>query len=198
MKFQKILSYLVLVLLILAAVLPARRAIVTFLVDIVAVLLWAGRTLLTILPQQILWVFLIIFLLYIAVGSFYSKGAKNQGVREPLSPVNGKVKSLANWIEHRGRGIYFNWRVANLLGQVARHILEQREGSLPNRSLQGRDWAPSPKIQAYLEAGLTKSFADFPVRRFLRRTSSTPFDISLEPVVDYLEEQMEITHEEYR
>jgi hypothetical protein len=196
MKFQKALSYLILVLLILAAVLPARRAIVTLVVDIAAVLLWAGQTLLSILPQQILWLFLIIFLLYIAVGSFYGKGTKQEGNRESPFPVEGKVKSLADWIEHRERGIYYNWRVANLLGQVARHILEQRDDSLPDRSLLGRDWSPEPMIQDYLEAGLTKTFADFPVRRLLKRSAPTPFDIPLEAVVDYLEEQMEIKHEE--
>jgi hypothetical protein len=46
-------------------------------------------------------------------------------------------------------------------------------------------------VGAYLESGLTRTFADFPRQRRFSRLPDTPFDIDLNQVISYLESQLE-------
>ena len=47
----------------------------------------------------------------------------------------------------------------------------------------------------YKRQGVNTSYVDYAPDGFSLKNISTPFDIELEQVVDYLEEQMEIKHE---
>jgi len=166
-----------------------RREIVEAVVNAGAYLAWSVDLLGGIIPQQILWFLLLLAILYIAVGSFYGK--ERAGGRVPLNaaPLEGPVERLARWIENRGNGIYFIWQIANLLGHIHRHLRESA-----SRGTAERIPPPAPQIQAYLEAGLTTTYADYPLRGIFGRDKLV-FDIPLEPVVDYIEAHLEIEHE---
>ena len=60
-------------------------------------------------------------------------------------------------------GIYYKWLVANRLGNLARELLDQREGRRKRRfaRLTGRDWQPPAEVSAYLESGFERLICRF-------------------------------------
>ena len=111
-------------------------------------------------------------------------------------PVEGRVEVLSVWMDKTRKGIYFKWLVANRLGKIAHLILANRDTSkqrLLVEPLVGTDWNPREPLQAYLEAGLHSSFADYPRRNkwFSSSISPTPFDLDVKDVIEYLESQVE-------
>jgi hypothetical protein len=91
------------------------------------------------------------------------------------------------WIEERNRGTYFKWQIANQLGAVHQSIQESAA-----RGTSSRIPPIPPQVQAYLEAGVNTTYADYLSPGLFQRTEPTPLDIPLEQVVEYLEEQLEI------
>jgi hypothetical protein len=62
--------------------------------------------------------------------------------------------------------------------------------------LTGPDWTPDENVQAYLEAGLRGSFADYPQgRRFFSKPEPTPLDKDVGEVIEFLEEQVSNQHD---
>lgn len=179
-------------LLILIAILlyPVRRAVAGAVMSFASYLVWTVNVMGVVIPQQILWAFLLILILYIAVGSFYGKRYREEKIPEDQSPVVGVVEAMAGYIEERHRGIYFKWQIAHLLGKIQQTIQENA-----SRGTSSRIPLPSERVQAFLDAGVNTSYVDYAPDGFSLKNISTPFDIELEQVVDYLEEQMEIKHE---
>lgn len=179
-------------LLILVTILlfPVRRAVAGAVMSFAAYLVWSVNILGVVIPQQILWAFLLILILYIAIGSFYGKRYSEEKSTEKQSPVVGAVEAMAGYIKERHRGIYFKWQIAHLLGKI--HETIQQSAS---RGTSSRIPLPSDRVQAFLDAGVNTSYADYAPDGFVIKNNSTPLDIELEQVVAYLEEQMEIRHE---
>ena len=179
-------------LLILVTILlfPVRRAVTGALMSFAAYLVWSVNILGVVIPQQILWAFLLVLILYIAIGSFYGKRYREEKSSEEQSPVIGVVEAMAGYIEERHRGIYFKWQIAHLLGKIQQTIQESA-----SRGTSSRIPLPSDRVQAFLDAGVNTSYADYAPDGFVIKNNSTPLDIELEQVVAYLEEQMEIRHE---
>ncbi len=189
-KFWKPLLSGLLLILVAVLVYPARHVISGVIIRAAAYMVWTlnlmGRT----IPQQVLWLFLVLLILYIAVGSFYGKRFREESSPEMADPVIGPVEAMAEWIEERHRGIYFKWQIANLLGKVQQTILQTA-----SRGTSNRIPPPSDRVQAFLDAGINTSYADYAPDGLLLKKADTPLDIELEQVVDYLEEQMEIRHD---
>jgi len=179
-------------LLILVAILlyPVRRAVAGAVMSFASYLVWTVNVMGVVIPQQILWAFLLILILYIAVGSFYLKRYREEKSPEDQSPVVGAVEAMAGYSEERHRGIYFKWQIAHLLGKIQQTIQQNA-----SRGTSSRIPLPSDRVQAFLDAGVNTSYVDYAPDGFSLKNISTPFDIELEQVVDYLEEQMEIKHE---
>ncbi len=179
-------------LLILVAILlfPLRHSIAGAVMSFATYLIWSANILGMVIPQQILWAFLLILILYIAIGSFYGKRYREEKSPENQSPVVGAVEAMAGYIEERHRGIYFKWQIAHLLGNIQKTIQESA-----SRGTSSRIPLPSDRVQAFLDAGVNTSYADYAPDGLVLKNNSTPLDIELEQVVAYLEEQMEITHE---
>lgn len=179
-------------LLILISILlyPVRRAVAGAVMSFSSYLVWTVNVMGVVIPQQILWAFLLILILYIAIGSFYGKRYREEKSPENQSPVIGAVEAMAGYIEERHRGIYFKWQIANLLGKIQQTIQESA-----SRGTSSRIPLPSDSVQAFLDAGVNTSYADYAPDGFVLKNNSTPLDIELEQVVAYLEEQMEIRHE---
>ena len=148
-------------------------------------------------PQYMLWILLILITAFSAASSLLSGSRPvRKHIPEPVI-IHGQVADLADWITKSRSGIYYKWLVANRLGKNAREILSQRDGYQANKKfgkLEGRDWHPPKKISAYLETGLNGSFANFPKPHRLAKPEPTPLDMNPQEVIDYLESEMEITH----
>lgn len=141
-----------------------------------------------VIPQQVIWFFIILVLSYIAIGSFYGRRQKAETARPEARPLHGSVETLAEWIRFRRRGVYFNWQIANLLGRIERRFQESAPRGTSSR-------VPAPKhIRAYLDAGVNTTYADHETPGWFGSNQSV-FDIPLEQVVDYIEESMEIKNE---
>jgi hypothetical protein len=171
------------VILVAGIMLIFRNQIVGYLAYSFSYLVWSLNLFGRIIPPQGVWIALVILILYVAVGSFYGKSSKAESSLMEADPVPGPVEAMAEWIDERRRGVYFKWRIAHLLGRV-------HQSHYQNTS--GRVQAAPPEIEAYLDAGLNKSYVDFPTPSVFKKNQPTVLDIELEPVLDYLEDQMEI------
>ncbi|MBI5945836.1 MAG: hypothetical protein HY864_15865 [Chloroflexi bacterium] len=190
LKVWKTFLYSALFITIAAALLSFRKLIVGALVRFAAYMVWSLNIIGRVIPQQVLWILLLLLILYIAVGSFYGKKSGGRSSRKNAVPVIGPVETRARWIEERHRGTYFKWQLANLLGKIHLHIQETvRYGNSRSAPLI------PPNVQDFLSAGLNTTYADYSSPSLFQKTETTPLDIQLEQVVDYLEEQLEIKDE---
>jgi hypothetical protein len=163
-----------------------RESVAAGVVRFVLYMVWSLNVFGRFIPEQALWVGLLIVILYIAVGSFYGKTKKGENSPRRASPAKGPVEAMAEWVGKRHRGVYFKWQIASLLGGIHQAIQEHRPNS--------ETVFPNENVRAYLDAGINSSYADYPSPGAFEKPSPTPFDIELEQVVDYLEEQMELKH----
>jgi hypothetical protein len=161
---------------------------------------WVIMALLRSVPQDVYWYILVAILALIALISLLNRFRLRNIEEQRYAPAKGPIQTLATNMRGVQGGPYFKWVVAHQLGRLARGILVQREGeeAIPKRKLQGRDWEPPVKIQAYLESGLDRSFFEIPrrgIKDIFSRPSPTPLDADMNQVIDYIESQMEIKSE---
>jgi hypothetical protein len=95
------------------------------------------------------------------------------------------------------RGVYFKWQIARMLSEIALDLQELHTHS-PSRALNFDDRSVSPEVCRYLDAGLNTSFAEYPLSGPFRTRPETPFDLHLDPVLEYLESQMEMDDDRKR
>ena len=146
-------------------------------------------------PQIVLWVVLVVIVSLMLMGSLSKKDVRKHSKEKQSRPPQGPVESLAVSLERAHNGIYIKWLVAHRLGKLARDLLIQRGDRASARvigPLTGRDWFPSHSVDAYLEAGLNGSFAEYPNPRWpFRRPEPTPLDLNVSEAVEFIESQME-------
>lgn len=165
-----------------------------------AYLWWLFKLYYRAVPQVFLWALLVVVVFASMLRLLPIKNLFHRTQKKEQMPVVGSIENFARWIKKSPRGVYYKWLIANRLGKDAREILAQRDGHESSKKfgrLEGRGWNPPQKIGDYLETGLNGSFADFPQPRWsLRRKTSkpTPLDTDLGQVIDYLENEMEATH----
>lgn len=175
-------------------------------------LFWIVGLLYRLVPQPILWVLLVVVMIFLALSSVVGKIALPFARPHKSRPVQGPVRELAMQIERKEGGIYFKWQIARTLSQLA---LDMQELRLHTRR-RTLEFDPGPavlRVRHYLEAGLNTSFSDYPIpggfarlKSFFRSAGlklaqepikpgsgalSTPFDGDIDPVIDYLEAEME-------
>jgi hypothetical protein len=182
----------VLLIVVSVALFPFRKAVAGAVVRLAAYVVWVLDITGRVIPQQVLWIFLLILILYIAVGSFYGKRLKGEPAPKITSPMIGPVEAMTRWIEEGERGTYFKWRLASLLGKIH----ETHQAFASRRETASRAPLPPPRVQSYLEAGVNTSYVDYPSAGPFQAKPSSPLDVDLEQVVEYLEQQMEIQHEQ--
>lgn len=159
----------------------------------VSYLWWGFNLIYKSVAQLVYWVLLVVGVALMAFGSLYGNERARERVEEENTSLKGPLETTANQISRTGKGVYYKWLIANRMGKLARSILSLRDGqfNVQNNSLTGQDWNPPAEVEAYLESGLTRTFADFPRQRRFSRPTETPFDIDLDRVISYLESQME-------
>lgn len=143
------------------------------------------------IPQQAYWMVLLTALIYFFVSSFYVSSRRAKPRRDQSSPPQGPVERLNQWIEQRQSGVYFKWQLARALAELADQILVYQDRRNPGRSLSGQGWHPPGQVERYLKAGLETTFTDYPSVGPFSSTPPTPFDIDIEPVVAFLESELE-------
>jgi len=160
-----------------------------------AYLWWALGVLYRSFPQAVVWILLIILIAFILLGSLSSNVKSVNRDENKQKSILGKVEGLAEGLVKMQRGNYYKWQIAHRLGRLARDFLIQRGDRTSTKDhspLTGRDWHPSKAVDAYLEAGLNGSFADYPNPTWLFSSpQTTPLDLDVIEAVKYLESQME-------
>ncbi|HET7145178.1 MAG TPA: hypothetical protein VFI68_14260 [Anaerolineales bacterium] len=151
-------------------------------------------------PQLIVWALLIVIVFISALRNISPQNPFRRVEKKNQKPAMGPVEELSNMLNKVPEGIYYKWLVANRLGNVARELLDQREGRRARgfSRLIGKDWRPPREVGAYLESGLNGSFADFPQSNGWRKPESTPLDVEAKEVIEYLEYEMETSHDRHR
>ena len=159
----------------------------------ISFLWWGFNIMYQSVAQLVYWVLLVVGVTLMAFGSLYGKDRTRKLVKEETIPLRGPLETTARQISRTGYGVYYKWLIANRMGKLARSILSLRNGQAdrPNRPLAGEDWNPPAEVEAYLNSGLMRTFADFPRQKRFSRPPGTPFDIDLNQVISYLESQME-------
>lgn len=150
--------------------------------------LWMLNLLYRAIPQAVLWVTLVSILLMFAISLL----AQNISFRNrlPRTPerTSGPVQRLSSTLQRKSQGIYFKWQVARSLAEIALHLQELRTHNQA-RDLQWDASDALPEVRRFLEAGLKTSFSDYPMPGVFQPRRETPFDMNLDPVIDYLESQ---------
>ena len=178
---MKIPRWLIVILAVLVAALLAFRlsgVVYAMFVLPASYLLWLLKLLYLAMPGNIWWSVLVLVLLFIFALSLVPDVLRMQGKESFRRASMGNVETLSMWMQKSPKGIYYKWLVANRLGKIAHRLLERRatrNNRLASDRLAGPGWMPDPRIQAYLEAGLLGSFADYPAgNNPLARSTPTP------------------------
>jgi hypothetical protein len=160
-----------------------------------AYLSWVFKLLLSSIPQIFIWILLLGILILLIIASLVTWVPVRVSHQEISKRAMGPVENLAGWVQRRNEGNYYKWKIANRLGNLAREI-SNRQGNWrrtdPDKQANAPGQALQESVQRYLDAGTEESFVDYPLPPlpFMRR-SDTPFDLEVEVVVDFLEDQLE-------
>ena len=172
---------------------PLRDLVNDMVISPLTYLIWLGGFYYQAIPKIVVWTILLVIVLSIFAGGFAGTWQRGERSKEKKKPKMGQIETLAGWISQPGRGSYFKWRVARLLGEAACHLLGLPEHS--NRLNWGGRPEPSQDVRDYLQASLNTTFADYPLPSPFRGRKPTPFDLNLEEVITFLESQLEKPHD---
>lgn len=171
----------------------SRQFIYASVIVPLAYLWWLIKLYYHLLPQAVVWILLIAALGFAGIHGLLLEIPIGKVKPLKAAKVESPLEALAELIHKSQRGNYYKWMLANRLGNIARELLDQREGKQIAQKfsrLAGRDWNPPQDVQAYLQSGISGSFADYPQKVW---TKNTPSPLSLEPqkALEYLEVEME-------
>ena len=157
---------------------------------------WSLRLLLESLPQVGLWGSFLAIILLVAVGSLRVGWKPEKRWAGKRVARESQIQTLARWIQHADEGEYYSWSLARHVGTLLSEVLAHREHTTPatvRRRLRAGQIDLPPDVDAYLQTWRPTRPAR---RRFQWRSSrATDPKPSLESVVQFLEEQMEVTHD---
>ncbi len=164
-----------------------------------AYLWWLFKLYYRAIPQLILWVLLVLSVFVSMLRLIPIKNIFRRIRKAELKAAVGPIENIALWIKKSPGGVYYKWLIANRLGKAARELLDQREGRVRKGfvRLSGKDWNPPYDVDAYLETGLNGSFADFPQTHWWT-AKPTRLDVNPQQVIEYLEYEMETSHDRNR
>jgi hypothetical protein len=192
--------FLLLSLWLLAAFLlafPLRDAVEQLILQPLAYFLWLLNMLYRAIPQPILWVLVVAVMIYAAASLFLKNFTPSFSRPRKRAPVYGPVEETVQMLNRDSRGVYFKWQMARTLSEIALDLQELHTHS-PSRTLDFDNRPASPEVRRYLDAGLNTSFSDYPLNGPFQMRPETPFDININPVLDYLESQMEMDDDRKR
>jgi len=161
-----------------------------------AQLIWWLGVLYRAIPQIVLWVILLVYLMVVSLRTLVVHWPDIQSDRSSRALRMGDVQQVSFWLSRGRSGVFSRWHVANLLANIALDILSSRTSSgRAGSRLAGPGWDPPADVQRFLEAGLKTTYADYPLRRPFSDNPRTPFDSDPALIVDYLESLLENDHD---
>lgn len=165
---------------------------------------WEVGIVLNSLPQEPLWMLLVVLVLYIALVSLVvRKRTQSERLPSMLDRV-GRLRYLARRIELAAEGVYFRWDLARHLGSIIVAALAHRQGisrgEVRLALRKGHLDAPD-EIQGYLRAGfsplytLSGGLLSRVRRLFSPDAQASPLDHDLERIVRFMESLLELQHD---
>ena len=175
-----------------------------FLVELGRVI-WAARILFESLPQVVVWGVLVAALLGLAAQTFRPRSRPQPDeARGSLIPP-GRVQVLSRWIDRSAQSEYFRQSLAHHLAGLAWEVMAHHEHTSPDRlreRLQAGELDLPPLVGETLQSGqspVAPPSAGFFSRLWRRLAIGRPgpehdagFDPALEPLIEFLEAQLEI------
>jgi hypothetical protein len=157
-------------------------------------------------PQAPLWILFAGVVLLTAMRSLLRPLETQEKGPEEEAEYPGQVHILAASIERTAQSEYFRWALARQVGELISGVLAYRERTTPEQMrqrLRTDDLSLPPAIQTYLQVGFRPALSR-PMNLFSRLKrrllSSMPgarlaIDPSLEEVIQFLEDQLEVDHD---
>jgi hypothetical protein len=145
------------------------------------------------IPQVIKWILLTAFAAVAILWQLIPEVKTSRSVRSTASAPPSPLSVLAGQIRRARASNYLRWQMANRLGRLARKLLVLKGGIRPDSS-------GPPEVEAYLAAGVDRSFADYAAAKTIfraRRRGTLDLDPRL--AVEYLESEWEMrggTHDQ--
>ncbi len=208
-----------LVLILGAALLPVAVVLAIVLRDMayqvivvpILFILWLANFLLDSIPQMFFWLLLWLFLLRIAVKSLVDLRrvvhASQPGEHGGQAP--GRVHLWQERLALARRGNYSRWGIARHMLTLFSDIVASSESSLPvavRERVRAGTYPAPPEVAAYFQAAMSPQMSYSPsffkrlVQRFAwRKTApeSPALNLDVERVVEFLEDQLEVPHENH-
>jgi hypothetical protein len=120
----------------------------------------------------------------VLLGSLVPDGRQAQGAVLAKKPELGPVETLALWLMRAHEGVYFKWLIARRLARLDRELGEPSDRPATLAAMPAA-------VEEYLDAGLNRSFADFPrAGRWYRHRAPTALDLNPKEAVDYVESKL--------
>jgi hypothetical protein len=170
---------------------PLRNMIQTTVILPLAKLIWLVKGYYKASSQAVYWIVALVVAGMIAVLSVRIPDWEDWRGRHEKKPLPGPVEELAFWLQKDRSGIFPKWYVARLLADLALNLLDRKSTERAERQLAGTGWNPPSEVQNYLEAALKTSYTEYQRTGRAGKQSPTPFDLNLEPVIEYLESMLE-------
>ena len=157
------------------------------------------------IPQYIIWGLFLLIGSLILGKSLFRPGRIRSKPRETVIEYTGRVEELARIIQFSQKWEYSRWNLAHHLAELASEIFAShghRSYEHIKKQLEHAKMNLSPEIQSYFQAGLSRKTTQR--NRFFSRLrarirsekQSSSLDLDPERAVRFLEEHMEISHED--
>jgi len=163
------------------------------------------RVLIAAIPQPILWGVFLLIAVFSALRVLFSGFGPSAHENEPGKPHRGRVSQLAYWIRQSEQGHFFRWQIAQHLSALALEALAYRYRTSEEnvkRQLRAGEIAAPESTRAYFRAGLSRVYSDprGSVSRILTtrgpQTSNSALDLDPMKALEYIEQQLETTHDD--
>ena len=195
--------------LVLLVAAPFMLAVRGFAREVIVVpllrLLWIGQLFFNIIPQLLFWVVFIAFALLIALQSLFRRRQSVPEMAETGVGRRGRIQNLARWIERAKEGDYFRWGFSRHLGELILVVLADCQRTTPEQIRQGLKTGrldTPPEVRPFLQVRLAPTFPSprgllETLRHRLRpRAQPSRPKPSLENVVKFLEDQLDVRHDD--
>lgn len=167
-------------------------------------LIWTVRRQLESLPQQTVWGLLLVAVLLVATGSLLGRSQAPRGAARQSTLPHGQVHELSRWIRYAAEERYAHWTLNHYVSSLAWEVMAYRQHTTPQRLKRrfraGELQVPSLIVE-YVESDSLLRPAESAGfwTRLLRRPRAHAVQErprpTIEDVVRFLEEQLEVEHD---
>lgn len=167
-------------------------------------IVWAGRILIASLPQLPIWAVFLVIVVAITLPSLFQRGRAASRLAATEQPLQGPVRVLARRIQRAMEGEYFKWRLSRDLEGLIVDVLAARERldrDQIKELIANQELDLPPALVTFLRQGSAPAFSrpSSILGRFQHLgegSRSSHFESDLESAIRYLEDQLEVSHDD--